>query len=390
MSVTFLHTADWQLGKPFANVDDIQKRSLIQQERIHCLKRIAVAAKEQRSQFIVVAGDLFDSPSATKATVSAACSAIGAMSVPVFIIPGNHDHGGPGSVWEQSFFQQECIQLAPNLRVLLKPEPVELEEAVLFPCPLVRRHEAADPTAWLRTIEGNLDHFEDKARVVIAHGSVQGFASQDDDEGAGGGAPNFIDLSRLPEQLFDYIALGDWHGMKQVGAKAWYAGTPELDRFAKGETNQPGHILAVTARRGEVPEVKPVSTASLGWHRLGFDFSDDTGLTQMEEKMSALLGTRTSQDLLFLELRGSLGIEATTRLEIQLESWKARLLRLKLSNQTVVAPSAEEVDALTRRVADPLISRVAAALVTQAEGTDENASIARIALRELHAACVGH
>jgi len=55
-----------------------------------------------------------------------------------------------------------------------------------------------------------------------------------------------------------------------------------------------------------------------------------------------------------------------------------------------VAPSAEEVDALTRRVADPLISRVAAALVTQAEGTDENASIARIALRELHAACVGH
>ena len=30
----------------------------------------------------------------------------------------------------------------------------------------------------------------------------------------------------LLEQL-DYVALGDWHGLKQVNARSWYSGTPE-------------------------------------------------------------------------------------------------------------------------------------------------------------------
>ena len=107
----------------------------------------------------------------------------------------------------------------------------------------------------------------------------------------------------------------------------------------------------------------------------------------LEEQVDGLIGTRAGQDLLRLELRGSLGIEATTRLETQLEAWQARLLRLRLSNQTLVAPSAEEVESLTRRAADPLISRVASNLVAQAAGTDEEASIARVALRELYAFC---
>ena len=386
-NVTFLHTADWQLGKPFAGVDDVQKRSLIQQERNSVLHRIADAAGQHQAKFVVVAGDLFDSPSATKNTVAAACSAIGAMQIPVFVIPGNHDHGGPGSIWEQPFFRHERQQLAPNLTVLLSPEPVEIDDAVLLPCPLSRRHESADPTTWLRSIAGDLDHFGSKPRIVLIHGSVQGFTSQDDDDGADGGQPNLIDLSRLSETEFDYFALGDWHGMKQVESKAWYAGTPELDRFPKGEANDPGHILIVNARRGALPEVTPIRTARLGWHQLAFDFADDAGLVQLEQRINELIGGRAGTDLLRLELRGSLGIEATTQLEAKLESWQARLLRLKLSNQAVVAPSAEEVDALTRRATDPLISRVASHLVAEAAATDETAAVARIALRELHAAC---
>ena len=384
--IKLLHTADWQLGKPFAGVADIQKRSVIQQERISVLHRIAEAAQEHQVQLIVVAGDLFDSPSATKATVSAACGAIGAMGVPVFVIPGNHDHGGPGSIWEQPFFKRERDQLAPNLTVLLTPEPVELEDVVLFPCPLLRRQESSDPTAWLRSVAGDLVRFGSKPRVVLIHGSVQGFGSQDDD-GAESGQPNLVDLSRLPEQEFDYFALGDWHGTKQVGAKAWYAGTPELDRFPKGETNDPGHVLIVDVQRAVAPDVTPIRTARLGWHELAFDFVDDAGLDQLEQRINELIGGRGGADLLRLELRGSLGIEATTRLEEKLESWQARLLRLKLFNQTVVAPSAEEAEELTQRAGDPLISRVASFLVGQATGTGEDAAVARIALRELHAIC---
>jgi hypothetical protein len=63
------------------------------------------------------------------------------------------------------------------------------------------------------------------------------------------------------------------------------------------------------------------------------------------------------------------------------------LLRLKLSNRTVISPSVDEIAALTQRTSDPLIARVATLLVTRAAGTDDEATVARVALRELHAAC---
>jgi DNA repair exonuclease SbcCD nuclease subunit len=387
MNVTFIHTADWQLGKPFAGVADTHKRALLQNERLSVINRIGDVARERGASFVLVSGDLFDSPSATQTTVSAACGAIGAVGLPVYVIPGNHDHGGPGCLWDQEFYQREQNQLAPNLHVLLKQEPVELDNAVLFPCPLLRRHEVSDPTTWLRAIDDLDDRFGDKPRIVVAHGSVLNFGGATDDEESDGGVPNLIDLQRLPTTLFEYIALGDWHGTKQVGDNAWYPGTPELDRFVKGADHDPGNILVVEASRGLNPKVECLRTGSIGWHEMEFGFADDAGLEVLEARITELTGNRVNGDLLRLRLQGSLGIAACSRLEQLIESWTARLVRLKLVNQTIVAPSQEEIDELTRRAGDPLVARVATRLVEQTTGTGEQAAIARVALRELHAAC---
>ncbi|MDX9793462.1 MAG: DNA repair exonuclease [Kiritimatiellia bacterium] len=385
--MTFIHTADWQIGKPFAGIGDAHKRSLVQQERIEAVKRIGGVAQEHGAAFVLVAGDLFDSPSADKATVSAACSAIGQIGVPVLAIPGNHDHGGPGCVWEQAFFQREREALAPNLRVLLEAAPVELDAAVILPCPLLRRAVMADPTDWLRTPEAFAGLSPDKPRIVLAHGSTQTFSGQwaDDEEGASAG--NLLDLSRLPAAEIDYIALGDWHGSKQVDAKAWYAGTPELDRFPKGGEHDPGNVLVVEARRGAAPQVARVATSRLRWSELDFDFAGDASLDTLQERLTGLLGARANEDLLRLSLTGSLGIEAANRLEERLESLGARLLRMKLANGTLIAPTEAELQALTARSGDPLIASVARQLVERAAGDSEEAQVARIALRELHAAC---
>lgn len=392
MTVRFLHTADWQLGKPFAGVEDPHNRALLRQERLNAIARLGAAAKERGAEFILVVGDVFDSPSASKSTVSAACGAIGALGLPVFVIPGNHDHAGPGSLWGQSFFQSEREQLAPNLHVLLTPEPVELENAVLFPCPLLRRHETADLTSWLRAPEFLDDPgaFGGKPRVILAHGSVQSFgalpeADVDEEESGGGAAVNQLDLAKLPEEAFDYIALGDWHGLKQVGGKAWYPGTPEPDRFPKGDAHRMGCALAVTAERGGPPRVEVVGAGRTGWHSLAFHFAEDAPLAELEERVSALLGGRAGNDLLRLELSGALGIHDAERLERLLDTWRSRLLRLKLDNRAGIAPSPEELDALTRSADDPLISRVALALSRMAAEEGEETEIARLALRELHA-----
>jgi DNA repair exonuclease SbcCD nuclease subunit len=363
---------------------------LLQNERFAVIKRIGDQAKRHRAEFILVAGDLFDSPSATKATVSAACSAIGALELPVYVIPGNHDHGGPGSLWEQEFFQRERSQLAPNLHLLLKSEPLQLANAVLFACPLLRRHEAMDPTAWLRTSQDWDAQFGNKPRIVLAHGSVLDFTGSQDDEESNVGAPNLIDLPRLADSAFDYVALGDWHGAKQVGRNAWYSGTPELDRFVKGSDHNPGNILVVEAIRGQPSQVRCIRTGEIGWHQFEFRFTDDAGLGRLKELVDEKIGNRANQDLLRLELNGALGIEASAQLEQMLDAWCARLLRLKLANQVTIAPSAAELASLTQRPGDPLVSRVASKLVALAAGNDEKAAVARVALRELHAACSIH
>ncbi len=388
MNLTFLHTADWQLGKPFASVGEEPKRHRIQQERLHAVRRLKDEVEKSGASFVLVAGDVFDSSQATKATVSAACAAIGSLEVPVLVIPGNHDNGGAGSIWEQEFFKREQQQLAPNLRVLLTPEPFVLENAVIFPAPLVRRHETGDPTAWIRAALEDAALPPELPRIVLAHGTIQGFGSSQEDDEGGSTVVNWIDLSRLPLEQLDYIALGDWHGTKQVGPKAWYSGTPEIDRFPKGEGNDPGNLLKVTVSRGQAPVVEKISSSRFLWKELAFRSSDDASLDLFASQMDATIGQRGDEHLLLLSLDGSLGIEASGRLEKFLESWESRLLRLKLDHRVTIAPTEGEVVALTRRADDPLIATVASQLVSQIGGDDEDAAIARLALRELHSACL--
>lgn len=389
--LTFLHTADWQIGKPYARMEDEQKRVLARQERLSVIQRIGTVAQEKQVQFILVAGDVFDSATPDKATVSAACAAIGALKMPVYVIPGNHDHGGPGSLWEQAFFLRECAALSPNLQVLLKPEPVELEQAVLFPCPLLRRHDASDTTAWLRSVD--MSRFGDKARLVIAHGSVLDFGPAADDE-EDFAASNHLDLSRLPASELDYTALGDWHGLKDVSTvtqvgklTAWYAGTPEPDRFPRGAGNVPGNVLAVTVQRGSTAVVEPVCTARLGWHELEFHLTDDAAVTRLDDALAEKFAGRTAQDLLRLTLHGSLGIAAWSALDQCLETWRSRLLRLRLHSRVTTAPTDDEITTLVSRTDAPLASRVADRLLQETRSSDvDTAETARQALRVLYAA----
>ena len=58
----FIHTADWQIGKPYLRVRDQQKRFKLRQERLNAIVRIREAAQRQEAQFVLIAGDLFDSP----------------------------------------------------------------------------------------------------------------------------------------------------------------------------------------------------------------------------------------------------------------------------------------------------------------------------------------
>lgn len=391
----FIHTADWQLGKPYARLNDPDKRARLRLERFAAIGRLGQVVRQQNPAFIAVAGDLFDSHQPTRADLSAACSAIGALDLPVLVIPGNHDHGGAGSCWQESHFLQESQQLAPNLTVLLEREPFDLAtiglpDAVLFPCPLLRKAEPVDPTAWLRQLD--FSPWSDQVRIVLAHGSIHGFGGEDNRDTDDENPPvptNRIDLQALPPGEIDYVALGDWHGLKQVNPRAWYCGCHEMDRFPRAADYRSGQVLVVEVNRGVEPRVFPVDTGAMGWHQVLHRFNSDDDLQRLQQILGDLLAGRSNQDLLLLELHGSLSLAAAARLQDLLQRLEARLLRLKLRDRTCVAPDAAELRLLTQRAGDPLVARVAQRL-QQLALDDEHGEVARMALRELHRACVSH
>lgn len=399
--ITFLHTADWQLGKPFASISDPAKRARVQQERFEAIRRLGAVVRDRQARFVIVAGDLFDSPTPTHATISAALGAIAELGVPVFAIPGNHDHAGPDSLWEQPFFQRERARLAPQFQLLDRREPVLVglgdrgdgpDEVILLPCPLLRRHEPDDPTAWIRDLDfdsllggadGDVKHLP---RILIAHGSTMTFSAgaagqRDDDDAAVAGsanplAANTISIDRLPLDELDYIALGDWHGFSAAGPKAFFSGTPEIDRFPKAG-QEPGHVAVVTVSRGEPPTVAQVATGRFRWitHEAALDASLDTNASGLlDDWLTQATKPQAPGEpgfdgcLAEVNLTGTVSLAGRAELDRTLESWQARLLRFDIVDAVRIAPTLDEIHDLARRPNDPIISRVAAALIERLEG----------------------
>lgn len=379
----FLHTADWQLGKPYGWVTSPEQQNRLRDARFDAIDRLGDLARTEGAKVVLVAGDVFDSDRPGANTIVTALGRIGRMGMPVLLIPGNHDHGGPGSLWETREFNEQSRRLAPNLQVLTECRPVEIEGAVVLPCPLLKRMETSDTTAWIRHLSPETwESFGGRPRIVLAHGSVREFGS-----GAGDGeAPNQINLSQLPTGEIDYVALGDWHGVKQVGPQAWYSGTPEIDRFPKGADNRPGHCLTVTANRSGLPKVEEHRTTGKIWHQLERQVHSGEELDALELEFRELVGSRVNDLLMELEISGSLGLEGRERLERMLESMRPALIALNVRDRVSVSPTEAEIEALTCRATDPLIRTVAGRLLDRYRGAsgDEGAA-ALSALRDLHA-----
>jgi len=142
--LSFLHSADWQIGQPYARVKDPDKRARLRQVRLEAIAGIGHHVQARQAAFLLVAGDLFNSPTPSSSDVSAVCQAIGNLAVPMLVIPG--------SVWHNSFFRSEQQRRTPNLQVLLNRQVLELEHAIVLPCPLLGRSDSDDPCAWLRQI----------------------------------------------------------------------------------------------------------------------------------------------------------------------------------------------------------------------------------------------
>ncbi len=92
-----LHSADWHMDSPITGRTEAQAQR-IRDALLAIPRKVMAAAKAERCDLVLLAGDLFDGPY-TQESVDALYHALCEISVPVLIAPGNHDHLGTHSPW---------------------------------------------------------------------------------------------------------------------------------------------------------------------------------------------------------------------------------------------------------------------------------------------------
>lgn len=305
----FIHTADWQIGKPFRNFGD--KESVLRQARLDAIEAIGKVAHEEKAPHVLVAGDLYDTEEPSRKTLLEPLERMrNFASVSWHVISGNHDFHRPNGLWDRA----RALGLPPNVHLHLAAEPVLIgDEAVLLPAPLRRKSETIDLTEWMDEAPSAAGLI----RLGLAHGSITGFDSSGD-------AKNTIAPDRAARAGLDYLALGDWHRTMQIGPATWYSGTPEADRFNSQETGQV--LLVEIAGPGAAPSVTAKRTGSYRWLAQTEELSRADDLEGLETRL------RTLPDLpnllMRLTLQGTLDLTARADLSGRLATLEAAMFWL--------------------------------------------------------------
>lgn len=358
----FIHTADWQLGKPFGRFD-AETRAALTEARFDAINTLGRAATEHGAGHVLVAGDVFDTEGPDERTVVQAVTRMERHACRWWLLPGNHDFARNGGLWDRV-----NRRAAANVTVLAEPAAHEIEDGVwLLPAPLLHRHTLDDPTEAFARMETP----GARLRIGLAHGSIRGFGSQGDTK-------NLIAPDRARLSSLDYLALGDWHGTLQVDPRTWYSGTPETDDFHKAR-DEPGKALLVDLEPDKIT-VTPFGTGRFRWLMQDWVVPDAIAFKNLSDDL--LAACEPAATLLRLTLSGIVPLTDRVAMLSRIEDdLTHRLRHLDVRDADVVArPTEEDLAALS---SEGMIGRAGALLRARIEADGPDAPRARRALERL-------
>lgn len=375
MAFSFIHTADWQIGKPFGNVDGDPGAEL-RFQRIKTVERVAELARDRQVDAVLVAGDAFDSNAVSDRTIKRTLEALAPFQRTWVFLPGNHDAAIVHSVWSR----MRKMGTPPNVIIADEPKPLDLGEgrATVLPAPLRRRRESTDLTEWFDkapTAEGS-------CRIGLAHGSV---ANRLPDRGD---AANEISDLRATSAGLCYLALGDWHGYLKIAERTYYAGAPEPDRH---KANQSGRVACVRIPSPGAPEeADAIAVGHYSWMRLEVELlgTCDKAIDAFRE-----LGSNPRACVVDLVFKGTISLAERHRLDRLLKELDSLVHYLEVDTSLLRDdPTPEDIVRLdmggfVRTAADRLVAMAADPTNPQ------RANEARMALRMMyfdHLAHAGH
>lgn len=365
--VRFLHTADWQLGmsRHFLAGDSA---ALFRQARIDVIKAMAALAAERDCAFAVVAGDVFESNQVSEDTVVRALDALGRFTIPVLLLPGNHDPLEPGSVYTSPRFLAErpdCVHVVEDQQPWRGIPGVEVIGAP-WPSRRPTRDLAAQALETVPAADGTV-------RVLLAHGIVDTLAPDPH-------VPGLLKLAPIEEAIADrrlhYVALGDRHSFTVLGAerRVVYAGAPEPTSYRETD---PGRAVIVEVDQARC-ELAAVRVGAWRFAELARTIDGADDIAALEAALSAL--GDLSRTAVKLKLSGTITLSEQAALEAALDgvALRAGALERPVRHEDLhVRPD----NADFRDVALTGYAAVARdALLREAEGNDSEAAVDALAL----------
>lgn len=354
----FLHTADWQLGLRVKFIPG-DAGAIVRDERRRAIHRIGAVARETGAQFIVVAGDVFEDHGLSPETLRLSLEAMRQLSVPIYLLPGNHDPLTSDSLYRTELWRQAC---PPHVHVLDSREPVIVREGVaLLGCPLLERRTLGDVTEHLTPELGPKDH----VRIGVAHGGIREFLERvrGDEERLS----NLIPADRAARARLDYLALGDWHGLLRVDDRTWYPGTPEATQFTERNT---GNVLVVEIDGpGALPRVTPYAVAGLEWRQEEIRIDGDADFPALQRLLDGI--ARKDSTLLELTLTGRIDVSVRTRLDHEILNSardRFRFLRVRDEQLQVVLSESDVASLPTEGWLGQAVARLRGEITGTTEG----------------------
>lgn len=341
----FFHSADWQLGARFAQFG--LRGARLREVRLETLQRALVLAREKSADAFLIAGDLFEDNQVADSLVDAVVELFRShASVPIYILPGNHDpFTGPDCVWQRKAF----LNSPSHVHVLRQPGVHDLGGAFLVASPLQQKLSTIDPSFRLVELATTLP--ADALRIGITHGAlaIEGKHSPNDFP---------IALNAASRAGLDYLAIGHWHNWlpDTDGGRIVMPGTPEPDQFANERC---GHIAFVEIeRRGEVPRVQQLPVATLNWKTLAVDFLALEAARSSLTSTLAELRSTADRTVLRVTLSGTTSPRVLAETRMWLESSLQPFLIGQIIDETRIALSAVELADLKSR--HPLLAQTLA------------------------------
>jgi DNA repair exonuclease SbcCD nuclease subunit len=329
MQTRFMHTSDWQLGvtRQFLNADSQARWAEARFEGIRNLGRIA---REEHCEFIVVAGDIFESNQVDRRTVLKACEVLAGIALPIYLLPANHDPLDAGSVFNSSRWKD---RRPAHVHVLDAPGcPQEVRAGIeVIGAPWTSKRPLTDLVA---AAASGLQPAPSVLRVMVGHGIVDRLSPDRDN-------PAVIRVAAaeqaLQEGRYHYLALGDRHSLTSVGTsgRIFYSGTHEAYDFDEVD---PGKVLIVDlSTDGVTASPRQNGVWRFVVHEAQISNSEDV------EALGRHLDAMPDKErtILKLGLVGTLGLQAHARLEEiedQAKDLFAAVVRSGSRSELVVMP----------------------------------------------------